>query len=52
MRHAAPGPFHDEPPPGRAYDARPYSVVKQNPDAGTKAKPGSPVDIYCTKEDD
>jgi ATP-binding cassette subfamily B protein len=22
MRHAAPGPFHDEPPLGRAYDAR------------------------------
>ncbi|MFH2008416.1 MAG: PASTA domain-containing protein [bacterium] len=36
----------------RAYDARPYSVVKQEPDAGTKAKAGAPIDLYCTKEDD
>jgi serine/threonine-protein kinase len=35
----------------QAWDAPPYTVLKQSPDPGTKAKPGSPIDITCNKDD-
>ena len=36
----------------RARDAPPYVVLSQSPEAGKKAKPGSPIDITCNRDDD
>ena len=35
----------------RARDAPPYSVLSQSPEAGKKAKPGSPIDLTCNRDD-
>lgn len=36
----------------RTYDAPPYLVMGQSPDAGTKAAPGTEIEISCSKDDD
>ena len=35
----------------RARDAPPYTVLSQSPEAGTKAKPGAPIDLTCNRDD-
>jgi beta-lactam-binding protein with PASTA domain len=35
----------------RVYDAPPYLVMKQSPDPGTKAKPGTPIDLTCSQDE-
>lgn len=35
----------------RARDAPPYVVLSQSPEAGTKAKPGAPIDLTCNRDD-
>ncbi len=35
----------------RSRDAPPYLVLGQSPAAGTKAKPGSPIDLTCNRDD-
>jgi beta-lactam-binding protein with PASTA domain len=33
------------------YEAPPYLCMDQKPEAGTKAKPGTPVTLWCSKSD-
>lgn len=35
----------------RVFDAPPYLVMQQSPDPGTKAKPGTAVDLTCSQEE-
>ncbi len=35
----------------RVRDAPPYTVLSQSPEAGTKAKPGSPIELTCNRDD-
>lgn len=35
----------------RSFDAPPYLVMRQSPDPKTKALPGAPIDLTCSKDD-